>query len=365
MAGEAETTRGAGEFAQVLKQTFKPRTEREAAEVESSLKVLVEQALADASLVKTDILDTVEEMIKQLDRKLSAQMNEILHAPQFQQIESAWRGLKYLVFQFETGAMLKIRALNISKDELVQELLHCSEAGLEEAALFRNICEDEFGRPREPHGCLIGDYSFSHTPADVALLRYIGTIAAVAQAPFFAEADSSLIGIESWNELPKVRDLRQPFDAAEYDPWQSLRESEEANYLSLCMPRVLARLPYGEETEPVEAFAYEEDTDGSKGEKYAWMNPAYAMAVNISHAFMEYGWDGAIQSIEAGGEVEGLISHAFRTGDGDALYCPTETVVSERRVSELFAAGLTPLVHRRDTDSAFFPGAQSLAKPES
>src|SRR6266404_3997967 len=340
-------TRDADEFSALLKQSFKPRTERAATELDNAVKTLVEQALAYTSLIKSDVLDTIGEMIAQLDKKLSAQMNEIMHAPEFQQIEGAWRGLKYLVFQSETDAMLKIRVMNVSKDELYRHLRLYPNAAWDQSPLFKKVYEEEFGQlGGQPYGCLIGDYSFSHLPTDVQLLRDLSKIAGAAHAPFFAAADSTLMGMDSWNELMNPRDLSKLFDTPEYAAWRSLRDSDDARYVGLCMPRVLARLPYGAKTEPVEEFAFEEDTDGHKGEKY--------------------GWCARIRGVQSGGEVEDLPAHVFPTDDGGVdMKCPTEIAISDRREAELAKSGLIPLIHRKNTDRAAFIGAQSLFKPKA
>jgi type VI secretion system protein ImpC len=359
--------READDFSALLKQTFKPRTERAATEIENAVSTLVGQALADTSLVKTDVIDTIEEMIAQLDRKLSAQMNEILHAPEFQQIESAWRGLSYLIFQSETDAMLKIRVMNVSKSELYRHLRQFPNAAWDQSSLFKKVYEEEFGQlGGQPYGCLIGDYSFSHLPVDVQLLRDISRIAGAAHAPFFAAADSTLMGMDTWTELMNPRDLGKVLDTPEYAAWKSLRDSDDARYVGLCLPRVLARLPYGAKTEPVAEFAFEEETDGHKGAKYAWMNAAYAMAANINRAFKEYGWCARIRGVQSGGEVEDLPVHTFPTDDGGIdLKCPTEIAITDRREAELAKHGLIPLIHRKNTDRAAFIGAQSLYRPKS
>ena len=357
----------ADEFSTLLKKSFKPRTERAATEIENAVQALVEQALVDTNVVKTDVIDTIEEMIAQLDRKLSAQMNEILHAPEFQQIESAWRGLNYLIFQSETDAMLKIRVMNVSKTELYRHLRQYPNAAWDQSSLFKKVYEEEFGQlGGQPYGCLIGDYSFSHLPVDVQILRDLSRIAGAAHAPFFAAADSTLMGMDSWTELMNPRDLSKVLDTPEYAAWKSLRDSDDARYVGLCLPRVLARLPYGAKTEPVAEFAFEEDTDGHKGEKYAWMNAAYAMAANINRAFKEYGWCARIRGVQSGGEVEDLPVHTFPTDDGGIdLKCPTEIAITDRREAELAKSGLIPLIHRKNTDRAAFIGAQSLYKPKA
>jgi type VI secretion system protein ImpC len=360
-------TQDADEFAALLKQNFRPRTERAATEIDNAVRTLAEQALADTSLVRSDVLDTIGDMIAQLDKKLSAQMNEILHAPEFQQLEGAWRGLKHLVFSSETDAQLKIRVVNISKKELYRHLRLYPNAAWDQSPLFKKIYEEEFGQlGGQPYGCLIGDYSFSHQAPDVQLLRDLSKIAGAAHAPFFAAADSTLMGMDSWNELMNPRDLSKLFDTPDYAAWRSLRDSDDARYVGLCMPRVLARVPYGAKTEPIEEFAFEEDTDGHKGEKYAWMNAAYAMAVNINRAFKEYGWCARIRGVQSGGEVEDLPTHTFPTDDGGVdLKCPTEIAISDRREAELAKSGLIPLIHRKNSDRAAFIGAQSLFKPKA
>ena len=365
-AGAVEA-RDPDEFASILKQNFKPRTERAATEVENAVSTLVQQALADTSLIKDDVIDTIEEMIARIDQKLTAQMNEVLHAPEFQQIESAWRGLHYLVFNSETDSDLKIRVMNISKQELRNNLKLFPGARWDQSPIFKKVYEAEFGQlGGEPFGCMIADYYFSHLPQDVQLMRDISKIAGSAHAPFFAAADPTMMGMDSWNELTNPRDLGKIFDTPEYAAWKSLRDNPDSRYMGLCLPRVLSRLPYGAKTEPVEEFAFEEDTDGHKGENYAWMNAAYAMAVNINRAYKEFGWCTRIRGVQSGGEVINLPTHTFPSDDGGVdLKCPTEIAISDRREAELAKAGLIPLIHRKNTDKAAFIGAQSVYKPKA
>ena len=360
-------TRDADEFAALLKQSFKPRTERAATEVENAVSTLVRQALSDTSVIKEDVLDTIEEMIAKIDQKLTAQVNEILHAQEFQQIESAWRGLHYLVFNSETDSMLKIRVMNVSKNELYRNLRLFPGARWDQSPLFKQLYEQEFGQlGGEPFGCLVGDYHFSHVPTDVQLLRDLGKIASASHCPLFAGADPTLLGMDAWTELSNPRDIGKIFDTPEYAAWKGLRDSDDSRYVGLCMPRVLARLPYGAKSEPVEEFAFEEDTDGHKGDKYGWMNAAYAMAVNVNRAFKEYGWCTRIRGVQSGGEVINLPTHTFPTDDGGVdLKCPTEIAISDRREHELAKSGLIPIIHRKNTDKAAFIGAQSVYKPKT
>lgn len=361
--GEAQEVES---FSSLLKQSFRPRNKEHETEVERSVSVLVEQALADQSLVKDDVLETIESMIAQLDKKLSDQMNEIIHAPEFQKLESAWRGLKYVVFNSETDATLKVRVLNAGKDELRSMFKAYPGAKWDQSPLFQKIYTSEYSTlGGEPYGCLIGDYQFDQSPMDVSLLRDIGKIASASHAPFFSAAGSALIDIESWTQMHTKRDLGKVQDTPEFAAFKSLRDSEDARYLALCMPRVLARLPYGAKTEPVEEFAFEETTDGHNGEKYAWMNAAYAMATNINRAFKEYGWTIRIRGVASGGEVANLPAHIFPTDDGGVdMKCPTEVSIDDRREAELSKLGLIPLLHRKNTDKAAFIGAQSLYRPK-
>jgi type VI secretion system protein ImpC len=357
----------ADDFAALLKQNFKPRSERAASEVENAVQTLVTQALSDSSLVKGDVLDTIEEMIARLDEKLTAQMNEILHAPEFQQLESAWRGLHYLVYNSETDATLKIRVFNVGKTELYRNMKLFPGARWDQSPLFKKIYEQEFGQlGGEPYGALVADYHFSHAPTDVQLLRDLSKVASAALAPLITGADPSLMGMDSWTELSNPRDLGKLMDTPEYAAWKGLRDSVDSRYVAMCMPRVLSRLPYGAKSEPVEEFAFEEDTDGHKGEKYGWMNAAYAMAANINRAYKEYGWTVRIRGVQSGGEVINLPTHTFPTDDGGVdLKCPTEIAITDRREGELSKVGLISIIHRKNTDKAAFIGAQSVYKPKT
>ncbi len=171
--------------------------------------------------------------------------------------------------------------------------------------------------------------------------------------------------MDSWTELMNPRDIGKLMDTPDYAAWKGLRDAVDSRYVALCMPRVLARLPYGAKSEPIEEFAFEEDTDGHKGAKYAWMNAAYAMAANINRAYKEYGWTVRIRGVQSGGEVINLPTHTFPTDDGGVdLKCPTEIAITDRREAELSKSGIISIIHRKNTDKAAFIGAQSIYKPK-
>jgi type VI secretion system protein ImpC len=304
-------------------------------------------------------------MMAALDRKLSEQVNLIMHHEDFQQLESAWRGLHYMVNNTETDEMLKIKVFNISKKELGRTLKKFKGTAWDQSPIFKKMYEEEFGQfGGEPYGCLVGDYHFDHSPQDVELLANIAQVSSATHAPFITGASPSLMQMESWQELSNPRDLTKIFTTPEYAAWRSLRESDDSRYLGLAMPRFLARLPYGAKTDPVPEFDFEEDTDGADSTKYCWANSAYAMATNINRSFKLYGWCTRIRGIESGGAVEGLPSHTFPTDDGGVdMKCPTEIAISDRREAELARNGFMPFVHRKNSNFAAFIGAQSLQKP--
>jgi len=265
----------------------------------------------------------------------------------------------------ETDEQLKIKALNISKKELGKTLKKFKGTSWDQSPLFKKIYEEEYGQfGGEPFGCLMGDYYFDHSPSDVELLKQLAQISAATHAPFISGVSPATLGMDSWAELTNPRDLSKTFSTPDYAAWRTLRESEDAKYIGLAMPRFLSRLPYGTKTDPVDAFDFEEDTAAANSQNYTWSNAAYAMAANINRSFKLYGWCSRIRGIESGGAVENLPVHSFPTDDGGVdMKCPTEIAISDRREAELAKSGFMPLVHKKNSDLAAFIGAQSLQKP--
>ena len=365
-AAAGVATQEAGDFTALLNREFKPKSDRAREAVEQAVQTLAQQALANTGLVSGDALRSIESIIAAIDHKLSEQINAIMHQEEFQQLESAWRGLHHLVNNTETDEMLKIRVFNVSKKDLGRTLKKFRGTAWDQSPVFKKIYEEEYGQfGGEPYGALIGDYYFDHSPQDVQLLSDMAQIAAAAHTPFITAAAPTVMGMDSWNELANPRDLTKIFQTPEYAAWRSLRESDNSRYVGLCMPRFLARLPYGEKTEPVEEFHFEEDVAGADSSSFCWANAAYAMGANITRAFKMYGWCTRIRGIESGGEVEGLPAYTFPTDDGGVdMKCPTEIAISDRREAELAKSGFMPLIHKKNSDFAAFIGAQSLQKPE-
>jgi type VI secretion system protein ImpC len=361
----AAATMEMSEFATLLNKEFKPQTDGAKSEIQAAVNTLAQQALASSRLISNDVVQTISAMIAEIDRKMSDQINKIMHNAEFQKLEGAWRGLHYLVTNSETDDQLKIRVMNISKKDLHKTLKRFKGAAWDQSPIFKKLYEEEYGTlGGEPFGCLVGDFYFDHSPMDVELLGEMSKVAAAAHAPFLSAASPTLFGMESWQDLANPRDLTKIFSVPEYAGWRSLRESEDARYLGMCMPRFLARRPYGAKTNPVEEFNFEEDAAGPDSKNYTWSNAAYAMAVNINRSYKLYGWCSRIRGIESGGAVEGLPTHTFPTDDGGVdLKCPTEIAISDRREAELAKNGFMPLVYKKNSDFAAFIGAQSLQKP--
>ncbi|SDD81163.1 type VI secretion system contractile sheath large subunit [Paraburkholderia lycopersici] len=349
----------------LLQKEFRPKSDEAREAVESAVKTLAQQALENTLTISPDSYRTIQLLIGEIDRKLSQQINKIIHHEDFQNLEGAWHGLHHLVKNTETDEKLKIRFMPVTKRELARTLKRYKGTGWDQSPIFKRIYEQEYGQfGGEPFGCMIGDYYFDHSPQDVEILGEMARIGAAAHCPFIAGAAPGVMQMESWQELANPRDLTKIFQNSEYAAWRSLRESEDARYIGLAMPRFLSRLPYGVRTNPIDEFDFEEETCGATHSNYTWTNAAYAMATNINRAFKEYGWCTAIRGVESGGVVEDLPCHTFPDDDGGVdMKCPTEIAISDRREAELARNGFVPLVHRKNSDLAAFVGAQSLQKP--
>jgi type VI secretion system protein ImpC len=366
-AGAATTTESASILDQVVAATKQTEPDR----AQDLVKTLVEQALGGTVTFDKNLTRTFDRAIAAIDRKLSAQLNEIMHNEKFLKLEGSWRGLNYLVMNSETGASLKIRMLNASKRDLTRDLTKAVE--FDQSQLFKKIYENEFGTPGgEPYGTLIGDYEWSNHPDDIETLRLISNVAAAGFSPFISAAAPQLFGFSDYTELSKPRDIAKIFETAEYTKWRSYRESEDSRFVSLVLPRTLARLPYGSATKPIEEFGYEEapyDANGAAKamghQEYCWMNAAYVMGTKMTDAFAKYGFCTAIRGAEGGGKVEGQPTHVFTSDDGDLdTKCPTEIAITDRREFELSNQGFLPLCHYKNTDYSVFFGAQTTQKPK-
>jgi type VI secretion system protein ImpC len=363
----AEVVSG-GLLDEIISQT--PKT-TEKARMQDMVTALADQALKGVVTWDKNVTRTLKMGIAALDQAISRQLAAIMHTSEFQKLEGSWRGLHYLVMNSETSAQLKLKVLNVSKRELFKDVDKAVE--FDQSQIFKKLYENEFGTPGgEPYGSLIGDYEFTNHPEDLDLLSKMSNVAAAAFCPFVSAAAPNLFGFESWTELSKPRDLEKIFDTIEYTKWKSYRDSEDSRFVTLVMPRVLARMPYGSQTKPIEEFDYEEGEFDAKGkakalahDHYCWMNASYVMGARLTDAFSKYNWCTAIRGAEGGGKVEGLPTHVFTSDDGDPdAKCPTEIGITDRREAELSKLGFLPLCHYKNTDYAVFFGAQTTQKPK-
>lgn len=362
-AGAAAATEELNLLDQILDQT-RAMDDQEREQNRSYIEQFLREVMKNEQVISKDVLANIKFWVSEIDKKLSMQLNEIMHHQDLQTLEGTWRGLHYLVQNTETGDTLKIRVLNVSKKDLLKDLEKAVE--FDQSALFKKVYEEEYGQlGGEPYGMLVSDFSFTRHPSDINLLTLMSQVAAAAHAPLVGAADPKLLSMESYTELAGPRDLAKIFQSVQYATWKSFRESEDSRYVALTLPRVLGRLPYGEEFQQIEEFSYEEFVDGKDHSKYLWTSAAWSYATRITDAFAKYGWFGKIRGVEGGGKVEGLPVHTFPTDDGDiAMKCPTEIAISDRREFELSNLGFLPLVHAKNRDFAVFMGAQSCQKPK-
>jgi len=355
----------------LLDQAIGATKQTEPEQAKDLLKALVEEALKGTVTFSSNLTVTFNKAIALIDQHLSKQVAEILHHPDLLKLEGSWRGLHHLVMNSETSTQLKIKVLNVSKKDLGKDLAKAVE--FDQSEIFKRIYENEFGTPGgEPYGALIGDYEFSAHPEDIDFLKSMSNVAAASFAPFISAANAKMFGLEDFQELKRPRDLQKSFESKEYAMWRSFRDSEDAAFVTLTMPRVLGRLPYGAATKSVEEFDFEEAPKNAKGaeqplahNEYCWMNSAYVLGTRLTDSFSQYGWCTSIRGAEGGGKVQNLPTHSFVSDDGDMdLKCPTEIGITDRREFELSNCGFFPLSHYKNTDYAVFFGAQSVQKPK-
>ncbi len=360
---QAATTEGLGLLDDIVARSKVAKTDVEHARAKDIIGELVREVMAGTVTISDNLSASIDARIAEIDRLISTQLSAVMHAPEFQKLESTWTGLQYLCKQTSTGERLKIKLLNATKKDMVKDFKTAID--FDQSALFKKVYEEEFGTfGGAPFGALIGDYEIGRGAEDMYFVEQMSHVAAAAHAPFISSASSELFGLESFTELGRPRDLAKVFDTVDYAKWKSFRESEDSRYVGLTVPRFLGRLPYDpKEGTSTEGFNFVEEVDGSDHSRYLWVNTAYAMGARLTDAFEHYGWCAAIRGVEGGGLVEDLPTHTFKTDDGElALKCPTEVAITDRREKELSDLGFIPLVHCKNTDYAAFFGAQSAQK---
>lgn len=364
-AASREEQAGESLLDQIVDQSKVAKSTSEHARAKDIITELVNEVMSGSVVMSSNLCATLDARVAQLDALISEQLSVVMHAPEFQQLESSWTGLHYLCKQTSTSPMLKIKVFNTNKKELVRDFQTAID--FDQSALFKKVYEEEFGTfGGAPFAAIVGDFEIGRQPTDMYFIEQMSHVAAAAHAPFVSGASPELLGLESFTDLGKPRDLAKIFDTVEYAKWKSFREAEDSRYVGLTLPHFLGRLPYNpKDGTTVEGFNYVEDVNGTDHSKYLWVNAAYAFGARLTNAFELYGWCAAIRGVEGGGLVEDLPTHTFKTDDGEiALKCPTEIAITDRREKELSDLGFIPLVHCKNTDYAAFFAAQSVQKPK-
>lgn len=356
----------------LLEQAIVATKQTQRSQAEDLMKALSEEALKGTVKWDSNLTHSISQAIKGIDKIISKQLAEIMHHEKFKKIEGSWRGIHHLVTNTETAVNLRVKMLNVTKEELGKDARKAVD--FDQSQLFKKIYENEFGSPGgEPYGALIGDYQFSNHPDDIETLTKITNVAAAAFCPFISAASVQFFGFEDWQSFAKSRDLAKILETPEYSSWRSLRESEDSRFLVLTLPKVLARLPYGKSTRLVDEFGFQEMPVDEQNRPiqldhndYCWMNSAYVLGSRLTNAFTKYGWCTAIRGAEGGGRVDNLPVHTFISEDGDIdAACPTELGITDRREAELSRLGFLPLCHYKNADYAVFFGGQTVHKPKN
>ena len=293
--------------------------------------------------------DLVDMMIAELDSQLSAQVNEIIHNKTFKELESSWRGLKFLIDRTDFRENIKVQIVNLSKQDLIDDFEDAPE--ITKSGLYRTVYTSEYGQfGGQPYGAMIADYDFG--------------CGAMSHAPFVSAAGTEFFGIDSWDELTKLKDLHSVFEGAQYAKWNSFRESEDSRYVALTLPRFLLRLPYGQDTQPCKLFNFKEST-GNGDADFCWGNTAFAFASRLTDSFAKYRWCANIIGPQSGGAVEDLPLYQYEENGEVKNKIPTQVLISERREYELAEEGFIALTMRKGADNATFFSANSVQKPKS
>ncbi|VXC89477.1 type VI secretion system contractile sheath large subunit [Serratia oryzae] len=330
--------------------------------VTAAVQVFLERLKQSGQKVERLDKTLLDHHIAELDQMISRQLDVVMHHPEFQKVESAWRGLKQLVDGTDFRQNVKIEVLDISKEDLRQDFEDSPE--IIQSGMYRHAYIQEYDTPGgEPIGAVISNYEFDAGPQDIALLRNISKVSASAHMPFIGAVGPAFFGKSSMEEVAAIKDIGNYFDRAEYIKWKSFRDTDDARYIGLTMPRVLGRLPYGPDTVPVRSFNYVEEVKGPDHEKYLWTNASFAFAANMVKSFIKNGWCVQIRGPQAGGAVTDLPIHLYDLGTGNQVKIPSEVMIPETREFEFANLGFIPLSYYKNRDYACFFSANSAQKP--
>lgn len=362
-ATPAETSLTSGLLDQVMAETMMQPSQEGYLIARRGVEAFVTQIIRSEEPGHCVSRQMVDEMIAEVDLALSRQMDVILHQPAFQNLESAWRGLKLLVDRTDFRENIKLEMLHVTKDELLDDFENAAD--ITRSGLYKHVYTAGFGQfGGEPVASIIGNYSFGPSAPDIRLLSYVASVGAMSHAPFVAAASPELFNLEGFEDLPDLKEVRDIFEGPRHAKWRSLRESEDARYLALTMPRFLLRQPYHNIEQPAHSFAYDELIDGQHA-NYLWGNTALLMATRITESFARYRWCPNIIGPQSGGTVDDLPIHLYESLGQLQAKIPTEVLISDRREFELSEEGFIALTMRKDSDNAAFFSANSIQRPKN
>ncbi|MEM9665913.1 MAG: type VI secretion system contractile sheath large subunit [Bacteroidota bacterium] len=348
-----------GEFDDANANSEKPR----GAMVAAALRVFVDAVGEMSGPVEKVDKVLLDSLVAQIDQKISGQLDEILHHSTFQELESSWRGMKFLVDRTDFRKNIKIEMFNASKGALLESFEDAPE--LIQSAMYKHIYTNAYDQPgADPYSVMIGNYDFTAKPQDISLLQEISKVASSAHCPFIGAVGSDFFGKDTFEDWKKIPDLDAYMDTAEYMKWNSFRESEDSRYIGLTFPRFSLRLPYGEDTVPTKNFNYSENVTGADHEKYLWGNAAFAFATNMNQAFASDGWSVQIRGPQSGGKVTDLPVHLYDVGKGTEAKIPTEVPIGETLEFTASNLGFIPLSIYEGKDYAVFFSANSTQRPK-
>jgi len=361
-AGQEQTTSEVSLLDEIVTATKLKPTDDSYSLAKKGVEALIAQLIEPGKKIEKISKAVVDDMIAEVDEKLSRQIDAVLHHPKVQELESAWRSLKFLVDRTDFRENVKLEILNVSKDDLLEDFEDAPE--IPKSGLYKTVYTAEYGQfGGQPYAAMIGNYDFGPGPQDIKLLQNVASVAAMAHAPFIAAAGPQFFGLDDFTNLPQLKDLKSVFEGPQYTKWNSFRESEDARYVGLTLPRFLLRLPYGPDTQPVKAFNYKENVSAGH-DQYLWGNTAFAFASKLTDSFAKYRWCANIIGPQGGGAVEDLPLHQYEAMGAIQTKIPTEILVSERREFELAEEGFIGLTMRKGSDNAAFFSANSVQKPK-
>lgn len=329
--------------------------------ITAALQVFFDIALESGQQIERIDKTLLDEYISRLDQTISAQLDEVLHHEKFQQIESAWRGLKFLVDRTDFKSNIRIEMIDATKEDVREDFEEAPD--ITQSGLYDHVYTSEYDTPGgEPISAIVSNYDFDSSAPDVSLLSSFSKVSAAAHCPFIGAIGPQFFGKETVEDIPKIQDLESYMERAEYIRWKGFRETEDSRYVGLVFPRFMLRLPYGE-SNPVRAFNYDEAVTGEQHEKYLWGNSSFAFAANMARSFKKHGWTVNIRGPEAGGKLEELPIHFYESGKGQETKIPTEVLISETKELEFADHGFIPLSYYKNSDYACFFSANSTQKP--